>query len=139
VKKVEECCRALSAGVDIVAPSVSVEEVIQRVTEAPSSRSVFVVDEEKGLVGIIHARELMRLLGAKYVEDAGLGSAREFMARSAADLMRAPHSLSPEDTLETALRMAVQNELYDIPVVRDGKVIGNLDCLEIIVNYRSES
>lgn len=134
MKKVRECYTSISTGVDIVSPSASVRDVVAGVTRDPTSRSVFVVDPKAGLVGIIHVRELLLLYGARYLDDAGLASPMEIMARRAEHLMRPAYSVSPEDSLEKALKLAVQNELYDIPVVENGKVVGNLDCLEIITN-----
>ena len=133
--KVRECFRAISAGVDLVAPEASVEEVIASVTRDPASRAVFVVDGDHRLLGIIDARGILSVLGGKYIQSS-FGQTRELLATRAADLMRAPHWLSPEDDLEEGLRIAVQHDLHDIPVVEDGRVMGNLDCLEIIVNCR---
>ncbi|MGH7964330.1 MAG: CBS domain-containing protein [Candidatus Binatia bacterium] len=133
--KVRECFRTISAGVDLVAPEASIEEVIASVTRDPASRVVFVVDQEHHLLGIIEARGILSVLGGKYVQST-FGQTRELLATCATDIMRAPHWLSPEEDLEEGLRIAVQQDLYDIPVVEDGQVIGNLDCLEIIVNCR---
>lgn len=135
--KVRDCFRTISKGMDLVSPEASIEEVIASVTRDPAARAVFVVDEERCLLGIIGVREILAVLGGKYVSESGFGQTRELLATRAADIMGAPYWVSPEDDIEEGLRIAVQHELHDIPVVKDGRVIGNLDCLEIIVNCRS--
>jgi CBS domain-containing protein len=126
---------SISKGFDGVPPDTSVEQVIQRITRDAAARSVFVVDEQGGLLGIIHVREILRLLGARYA-GGSFSSPREFMARTARDIMGPAHAVDVDDDLETALRIAVQNEVYDIPVLDNGRVVANLDCLELIVNVR---
>ncbi|MGE0821199.1 MAG: CBS domain-containing protein [Candidatus Binatia bacterium] len=135
--KVRDCFCSVSAGVDLVSPEATVEEVIARVTRDPASRAVFVVDESQRLLGIIGVREILSVLGGKYSSERPFAQTRELLATNAGDLMGAPFWVSPDDDLEEGLRIAVQQDLQDIPVVENGRVIGNLDCLEIIVNYRA--
>ncbi len=134
--KVRDCFRTISKGADLVSPDASVEQVIASVAQDPASRAVFVVDEERRLLGIISVREILAVLGGKYANERGFGQTRELLATQASDLMGAGYWISPDDDIEEGLRIAVQQELHDIPVVEDGRVVGNLDCLEIIVNCR---
>lgn len=134
--KVRDCMHSISAGVDIVRPNDSVEDVVNAVSRDPASRAVYVVDDDGRLLGTISVRQLLLVLGARYTGDRGSGIAREIMATCARDLMDAPISVDADDDIGVALRHAVKDELYDIPVVEGGKVVGNLDCLEIIVNCR---
>jgi len=67
----------------------------------------------------------------------GFGVTRELLATKAEDIMGPPYSVALDDDLEKAMKLAVQDQLHDIPVVENDKIVGNLDCLEIIVNYRS--
>jgi len=53
---------------DLVSPEASIEEVIASVTRDPAARAVFVVDEERHLLGIIGIRDILAVLGGKYVE-----------------------------------------------------------------------
>ena len=134
--RVRDCFHSISKGVDMVSPDASIEEVIASVTQDSASRAVFVVDQERRLLGIISVREILAMLGGQYITESGLRPARELLATRAADIMGPPYWVSPEDDLKEGLKIAVQGEVYDIPVVEDGRVIGNLDCLEIIVHYR---
>jgi CBS domain-containing protein len=136
VKTVRECYQDITTGVDIVRPDATIEEIIESLSRDHASRSVFVVDPKKGLVGIIRVREIIKCLGARYEDNLGFGSALEFMADKASHLMGPSYKVKLDDSLEEALKIAVQAELYDIPVVdEEGKVVGNLDCMEIITNY----
>jgi len=44
----------------------------------------------------------------------------------------------PADDLEEALRLSVMHGIEDLPVVEEGKVIGNLDCFELIKGIKEE-
>lgn len=50
------------------------------------------------------------------------------------DIMGEPISVSPDDDLEDALKIAVQHDLQDMPVTKNGKVVGDLNCFEILDN-----
>ena len=139
MKTVRECYQTVSANADIVEPDTSIDEVIKVISRDTASRSVFVVDPKRGLVGIIRVRDILKFFGARYVNDFGLGAAVDFMAKKACHIMGSPYQVRLDDSLEDALRIAVQSELYDIPVVDNGKVVGNLDCLEIIMNYKPKA
>lgn len=134
--RVRECFRHISRGLDMVTPDASVDQVMASVTHDSTSRAVFVVDETHRLLGIISVREILAVLGWQYLPDREFGTTRELLAVRAADLMGPPYWVSPDDDIQAGLRLAVQHDLYDIPVVEDGRVIGNLDCLEIIVHCR---
>ena len=135
--RVRDCFHSISTGVDMVLPDAPIDEVIASVTRNPASRSIFVVDQEQRLLGIISVQEILKVLGGRYLPEGGFRSARELLATRAADLMGPPYWVSPEDDIKEGLKIAVQDEVYDIPVVEGGRVIGNLDCLEIIVHCRS--
>lgn len=137
--KVRDCMHDLSKGVDLVDPDDSIAEVVASVTRDPASRAVFVVNRQKKLVGIISPREILELLGARYLHDRASSIARELMATRARHIMGPPSWVSPGDDIEKGLKLAVQDELYDIPVVENDQVVGNLDCLEIIVGYQQEA
>ncbi len=134
--RVRDCFHSLSKGVDMVSPDASIEEVIASVTQDPASRAVFIVDQERRLLGIISVREILAMLGGQYIAESGLRPARELLATRAEDIMGPPYWVGPEDDIKAGLRIAVQDEVYDIPVVENDRVIGNLDCLEIIVHCR---
>ncbi|MFQ5730070.1 MAG: CBS domain-containing protein, partial [Waddliaceae bacterium] len=100
-----------------------------------NTRSVHVVDEEKKLLGIVGVRELMRVLGSQYIERDTMMVIPYAMARTAQDVMKDPVSVGPDDTIEMALGQAVSTWLEDLPVTdAEGRVVGYLDCFEILLN-----
>ncbi len=136
--KVREVFETVTKGADLVLESDPIPEVIQKVAEDMRNRSVFVVNEREELVGIINVRDLLRVAGAKFLQQETLAIIPYLTAQKASDIMQPPASVSPEDDVEEALRLAVQNDLKDIPVVENGKVIGDLNCFEILLNVKFE-
>ncbi|MBI2875549.1 MAG: CBS domain-containing protein [Candidatus Tectomicrobia bacterium] len=132
--KVKDCYQQVTPDVDLVREETPIQEVIRIVSRNPASRAVFVIDEKGELTGIIGVQQLLNLLGMKYSRQDPLTLISEAMARVASDIMVSPQWVSLEDEVEEALKLAVQHGLQDIPVVEKGKVVGNLDCFEILNN-----
>ncbi len=135
--KVKDCCNEVTHDADLVRESDSIEKVMNVMADDPLSRSVYVVDDEKRLQGIIIVKDVLQFLGPQFVD--GSRSVSEIFAQTARDMMRAPVSVSMEDSIEKALEIAIQEWLDDIPVCdKDGKVIGDLNCFEMIDSMRKE-
>ncbi|MBI1986824.1 MAG: CBS domain-containing protein [Nitrospinae bacterium] len=132
--KVKDCYQQVTPDVDLVGEDTPIQEVIRVISRNPASRAVFVINEKGGLTGIIGVQQLLNLLGMRYSREDPLTLISEAMARVASDIMVPPRWVSPQDEVEEALKLAVQHNLQDIPVVDQGKVIGNLDCFEILNN-----
>ena len=133
---VRDCHKTVTPDVDLVGLDSSIDDIIDIISKNPASRSVFVVDTKEKLVGIISVKEVLQILGAKYLQKRSVTVVHEILATTASDIMRDPEFVSPEDDLETALKTAVIQNLEDLPVVKNGKVIGNLDCFELIKGIR---
>ncbi len=136
--KVKDVFQTITKGPDIVRESDSIQDVIQQVSKDLRTRSAFVVNQEEELVGIINVRDLLRVAGAKYLQRHTLTVIPYLTAQRAADIMQTPFFVSPEDEIDDALRLAVTHDLKDIPVVEGGKVIGDLNCFEILLNVEFE-
>ena len=136
--KVKDVFQTITKGPDIVRESDSIQDVIQQVSKDLRTRSVFVVNQEEELVGIINVRDLLRVAGAKYLQRHTLTVIPYLTAQRAADIMQTPFSVSPKDEIDDALRLAVTHDLKDIPVVEEGKIIGELNCFEILLNVKFE-
>lgn len=134
--KVRDCFLSITKDVDIVNAEAEIDEVIRSLSRNPASRSVYVVDENERLVGMINVQQVLNILGERYLQSDVLPNLTQIMAKKAKDIMIEPKWISPDADIEEALKLAVKHNLQDIPVVRDGKVIGNLDCFEIINNVR---
>ena len=130
--KVRNHYRGVTPNADLVDIDASIEEVIGKVSENPASRSVYVVNDKQRLVGIISVKEILHIMGARYLKKRSVALAHGILAKTAADIMRDPEFVIPDDDLEEALRLSVMYDIEDLPVVDKGKVIGNLDCFELI-------
>lgn len=135
--KVKDCCNEVTHDADLVKENDSIDKVMSTMAKDPLSRSVYVVDDEKRLLGIIIVKDVLQFLGPQFVNTSV--AIREIFAQTARDMMRAPVSVKMEDPIEKAMEIAIQEWLDDIPVCdKDGRVIGDLNCFEIINSTRKE-
>ena len=136
--KVKEVYQSVTEKAELVREDDSLPAVIQKVSRDPKSRSVYVVNEKEELVGIIDIRDLLRVAGTKYLQRETMTVISYLTAQKAADIMQPPVSVNPEDDIQEALRLTVQHDLKDLPVVEGGKVVGDLNCFEILLNVKFE-
>ncbi|MFQ5691707.1 MAG: CBS domain-containing protein [Nitrospinota bacterium] len=136
--KVKEVYETVTKGAEVVREDDDIPTLIAKVSRDPASRAVFVVNEQEELVGIISVRDLLRVVGARYLHRETTTVISYLTAQKASDIMQPPASVSPEDDIEEALRLAVTHDLKDIPVVEGGKVVGDLNCFEILLNIKLE-
>jgi CBS domain-containing protein len=131
-KKVRDYYSTITSKVELVNMDTPINEVIMAVSRHPASRSAYVVDNDGKLLGVITVRDVLNIIGAKYLDKRTATAIKRIMAVTAADLMREAESVNPDDTMERALKIAVMHNMGDIPVVEQGKVVGNLDCFELL-------
>ena len=137
---VRDVYQTFSTEPEIVPLDSTIEELILVCARNRNTRSVHVVDKENKLLGIVGVRELMRVLGSQYIERDTRMALPYAMARTAQDVMKDPVSVGLDDTIEKALKEAVSNWLEDLPVTdAEGRVVGYLDCFEIIMNLNMKS
>lgn len=130
--KVRDYYQRVTPEADLVNVDTSIEDIIEIIAENPASRSVYVIDDEEKLVGIISVKEILNILGAKHLRKRSVALAHGILAKTAQDIMRDAESVSPDDDLDEALKKSVLHGIEDLPVVENDKVIGNLDCFELI-------
>lgn len=130
--KVRNHFQNVTPDVDLISVDTSIEDIIEIISANTASRSAFVVDDTGELVGIISVREVINILGAKFLKKRSFGLAHGILAQTAGDIMRDPESVDIDDDLEEALRISVVHNLDDIPVIENGKVVGDVDCFELI-------
>jgi len=136
--KVRDFFQQVTPQADLVNIETSIEDIIDKVSENPASRSVYVVDDREVLVGIISVKEILNIMGAKYLKKRSVAIAHGILAKTAADIMRDPEFVIPDDDLEVALKLSVMHGIEDLPVVDKGKIIGNLDCFELIKGIKEQ-
>jgi acetoin utilization protein AcuB len=105
----------------------------------PIHRSVYVIDKDHNLLGIITLREMLKVLairkGVSGNKSLSRGKLFDYVSKSttANDIMKAPISVKKTNTLEEALELMVRHEVEEIPVVdNQGKVIGDLNAFELV-------
>ncbi|MFH1391699.1 MAG: CBS domain-containing protein [Candidatus Diapherotrites archaeon] len=129
--KVRDVFQENSGFVDKVLGSDSIEKVIAVMGLNKETRTVFVVDESKNLIGVITIHEIF-----DYVFDEMKPKILNWFNKKkhlkAKDIMRPPITISLDDALDDALRAAKASNLQDLPVCEDGKVVGELDCFELL-------
>jgi len=120
-----------SGFVDKVLENDSIEKVIAVMALNKATRTVFVVDELKNLVGVITIREIFDSIFDE-MKPKILNWFNKKKNLNSRDIMGSPITISLDDDLEDALRAAKASNLQDLPVCEDGKVVGELDCFELL-------
>jgi len=136
--KVKEVYHYLTKTAPVLKSGSSIEEVIYLLLRDPLSRSVYIIDDNEFLVGIISTLQLMKLThllkGHKTMQKNDIYNAvRISKARVAGDIMHPPVYIYETDTVFDVLDKMIHEDFQELPVVsKDKKVIGDLNCLEII-------
>jgi len=97
---------------------------------------IYVVDKERRLLGTIDVRGLLEhfLPHMFGVDILGEGILESLHGEKAKDLIsETPVYVTEEEDLESAMKLLIENELDELPVIdKDQKVIGELNILEIL-------
>jgi CIC family chloride channel protein len=108
------------------APATPLREVIERIAQNDWQDAFPVLSHEGAMIGLVDTATL-RLLGADHEVEA--------MA-VAADVMRPPLSVRPEDDLHDAVETMVKSGFRELPVVDErGQIIGFLDEADVTRVY----
>jgi len=134
---VANCYKKITKKASTVKENDSIERVIDAMLADKKSRSVYVVNSEGQLAGIIVVKEALDFLAPRFFGSNSL-KARDLFATRARHIMKAPVFVSPKTTLEEALEIMVRNDLEELPVVENGKIVGDLNCLEVIGAMRQK-
>jgi CBS domain-containing protein len=123
-------------------PDTSLEEVIERFVANNALRVIFLVDEQKGLVGVVNRRDLLnwarlRLDIPLSVHPTSLATVRRLVLATRVRDVMMPESerlrVHAGDTLDRAIDMMLQSDLLDLPVVvADARVIGAIRLSDIL-------
>ncbi|MCD6427049.1 MAG: CBS domain-containing protein [Caldisericaceae bacterium] len=136
--KVKDVHKYITIEPPVVKEDTPIKEVIKALLKDPRSRSVYVVNEKEVLTGIIPTSTVIKathiLKGKKTLrkEDA-FDALKISMAKVAKDIMHPPVYVFEDEDIKDVLEEMVVGEYQELPVVnRQKKVIGDLNCLEII-------
>jgi predicted transcriptional regulator len=129
--KVKDVYEKNSGFVDKVFETDSIEKVIQVLVSNKSTRTVFVIDKKMNLLGVITISEIFGHLFNKMKPEI-LTIFNKKKDLKAKDIMKVVISVSLDDDLNNAFRAAIVSKLQDLPVCEKGKLVGELDCFELL-------
>ena len=136
--KVKEVHKYITIEPPIVREDAPIKEVIKALLKDPRSRSVYVINDNGVLTGIIPTSMILKathiLKGKRTLrkEDA-FDAMKISTAKTAKDIMHPPIYVFEEEDIKNVLEEMVIGEYQELPVVDNKKrVIGDLNCLEII-------
>jgi len=130
--KVRYAYKKFSDKVDTVKPDTPIEEVINIFMNSKKRRSVYVVDDSENLIGVITVNEIFTSLRPNITLDEINFFLKKDRIKTAEDVMFEPEIVTMDDDVEEALRKAKILGIHDIPVCRNGKLIGELDAFELV-------
>lgn len=122
----------------VVTKEMKLHEVVDRVLAEPRTRSAYVVDSRRRLVGMIGLKQMLEAVESSLsLFDKGRSQTRGKRAPlpfSVEDCMSKPITVSEDDKLIGALGKMIKNGFEDLPVVdEDGALIGELNGFEILL------
>lgn len=131
--KVKDVCHKVTEHADVVNRGESVDQVIAGLASNPATRAIYVTDDDQRLVGIISAKKLVNILGARFVQSDTI------TAETAGDLMFEPISVTFDDTLTHALEVMIHAQMQELPVIdKKGHVLADLNCFELIADLQEQ-
>ena len=137
MKKVGEIYKTISTKPTIVSKNVDIKDIVKMLLKDPITRSVYVVDKGK-IVGIITVLHLLKVSGYKFFgifpkPENILKDLEVMTAKKAEEVMMKPVWVTPETSISDALKIMIDNNIQELPVVdQSGKIIGDLNSLEIL-------
>ncbi|RKX91318.1 MAG: hypothetical protein DRP59_08115, partial [Spirochaetes bacterium] len=114
------------------------KDAIRILLEDPLSRSIYVVNDDGKLAGIVSTLMLLKvthyLQGKKTVmKDDIFNAVRIAKAETIKDIMHPPIYVYEDTKILDVLEMLSRENIQELPVVdKDKRVIGDLNCLEIL-------
>lgn len=130
----------------LVGPADDLLAVMRRSARHPETRLIGVIDDAGRLVGVLPLLRLAEAVVARAVPEALLADISDIEdvarfghaveARTVADAMVPPASISPDATIGEAFRIMHRRHLSGLYVVdADGRPTGYLDLLELALRY----
>ncbi|MBE0415487.1 MAG: CBS domain-containing protein [Dehalococcoidia bacterium] len=118
-------------------------DAVAKIAANRETTLVCVVDEQDRLKGIITPKRVLKMVAVREFEamrhSLFLGPGLSYAlttAKYAKDIMNAPVSVRPEDSVEVAVGLMLDRDIYEVPVVDDkGRVMGAISYIDIISSY----
>jgi CBS domain-containing protein len=116
-------------------------KVIEKIAEDRETMLACVVDKEDRLKGVITPKELLKIVEARVFEMIShpFIEGREALGlltlKYAKDIMSAPISIKPDDRVEQAINIMLDEGFYEVPVVNEkGQILGEINYFGIIID-----
>ena len=130
--KVRDVYKKFSEKVDTVEPNTPINKVVNIFMESKKRRNVYVVDDSEKLIGLITVNEIFTSVRPDISPNKILFFIHKSNIKTAKDVMTEPEIVKLDDSLEDALRVAEVFKIQDIPVCKNGKLVGELDVFELV-------
>ena len=130
--KVRDVYKKFSEKVDTVKPNTPINKVVKIFMESKKRRNVYIVDDSENLIGLITVNEIFTSVRPDISPNKILFFIHKSNIKTAKDVMTEPEIVKLDDSLEDALRVAEVFKIQDIPVCKNGKLVGELDVFELV-------
>ncbi len=130
--KVRDVYKKFSEKVDTVKPNTPINKVVKIFMESKKRRNVYIVDDSENLTGLITVNEIFTSVRPDISPNKILFFIHKSNIKTAKDVMTEPEIVKLDDSLEDALRVAEVFKIQDIPVCKNGKLVGELDVFELV-------
>ena len=117
-------------------------EIAKAIVKDPKTRSVYVIDSDRKLLGIIPVINFTEYLFYEYVPDQFLyyKAIKPLEEITAEDIMLPPTYVKESNGLDVAFQKMFSENLKELPVVDDEMhVIGDLNILELVAAWIKEN
>lgn len=141
-KKVSDIQHLIVSNPTTISPEASMTDVLKKMNEDLRTRHIYVVDDQKKLLGSIRMNSLIDYLFPLTAltardRDVANRTVRGFSAKKASDIMSAtPLHIKESDWVSKAVDVMLRQQINELPVVNDDMVVtGQLAMAEIIQAY----
>ena len=140
--KVKDVYETMVGKPALVYEDALLKDAVEAMTVNQISRKVYVIDSEGKLLGMISIETMLKQVGYKVgVREPGVISFLKFVTgifkENVTEFMQTPITITNEHKVLEALQKMVEYHLNDLPVIdEDGKIIGELNSLEILVQAK---
>ena len=140
--KVKDVYETMVGKPALVYEDALLKDAVEAMTVNQISRKVYVIDSEGKLLGMISMETMLKQVGYKVgVREPGVISFLKFVTgifkENVTEFMQTPIPITNEHKVLEALQKMVEYHLNDLPVIdEDGKIIGELNSLEILVQAK---
>ncbi|ACR80287.1 MULTISPECIES: CBS domain-containing protein [Kosmotoga] len=135
---VKDIFNSITLDAPIVKENAAIQDIVKALLDHPLARTVYVVDDNEKIVGMIPVLYLLKISGYEFYGIIQPGSLfaktiEIITGKKAKDIMFDPITVTEETTLDEALRYMIENEVQEIPVIdKNGNILGDLNSLEIL-------